>query len=83
MFIVSICLREFLDVIESMGLEQHVKMPTHKGGHILDLLITREIDTGIISGTPRIGRFISDHAAVISHMHKLCKTIGCYREDLI
>ena len=30
----------FLDLLESMGLQQHVDVPTHKSGHTLDLIIT-------------------------------------------
>lgn len=31
---------KFLDLLESMGLEQHVNEPTHTYGHTLDLVIT-------------------------------------------
>ena len=33
---------EFLDTLESMGLKQHVNVPTHELGHTLDLVITRQ-----------------------------------------
>ena len=33
----SVCLKELL---ESMGLQQHVNDPTHESGHTLDLIIT-------------------------------------------
>lgn len=32
---------EFLDLLESMRLMQHVDVPTHEQGHTLDLVITR------------------------------------------
>ena len=32
---------EFLDLLASLGLKQHVIGPTHEGGHTLDLVITR------------------------------------------
>ena len=35
---------EFLDLLVSMGLKQHVKASTHEGGHTLDLVTTREHD---------------------------------------
>ena len=38
------CVR-FLDLLESMGLQQHVDVPTHKSGHTLDPIITRRADT--------------------------------------
>lgn len=31
---------KFMDLLESVGLEQHVRGPTHTHGHILDLVIT-------------------------------------------
>ena len=34
----------FWDLLDSMGLVQHVKRPTHEKGHILDLIITRQCD---------------------------------------
>ena len=36
--------RVFSDLPTSMGLKQHVTVPTHTSGHTLDLLITREHD---------------------------------------
>ena len=35
---------KFLDLLESLGLEQHVTEPTHIRGHTLDLVITRKIE---------------------------------------
>ena len=29
----------FLELLETMGLQQHVVMPTHESGHTLDLII--------------------------------------------
>ena len=31
--------RAFLDLLSSMGLKQHVNVPTHVSGHTLDLMI--------------------------------------------
>ena len=36
---------KFLDLLESLGLEQHVAEPTHIFGHRLDLVITRRTET--------------------------------------
>ena len=44
----------FLDMLESMGLIQHVNVPTHKHGHVLDLVITRQCDS-IILHEPKVG----------------------------
>ena len=40
-----------LDLLECMGLAQHVITPTHRSGHTLDLIITRDLD-GLVQTTP-------------------------------
>ena len=55
------------DLLESVGLRQHVKKSTHNNGHILDLIITRFTDS-TISKEPQVDRFISDHSSVICHV---------------
>ena len=52
------------DLLNSMGLVQHVKRPTHIHGHTLDLIITRQADD-IVDGEPLPERHFSDHATVI------------------
>ena len=52
------------DLLNSMGLVQHVKRPTHIHGHTLDLIITRQADD-IVDGEPLPERYFSDHAVVI------------------
>ena len=64
----------FLDVLESLGLQQHVNDPTHIHGHTLDLVITRIADN-IIQEKPHVDRYFSDHASV------LCKLV-CYKPRL-
>ena len=44
---------KFLDLLESLGLKQHVTEPTHIFDHRLDL-----------GSTPRSGRYLSHHSAV-------------------
>ena len=61
---------EFLDLLPSLGLKQHVIGPTHEGGHTLDLVITRQYDQ-VIKSAPLIDRFISDHAAVLCQLHSV------------
>ncbi|XP_068713260.1 uncharacterized protein [Montipora foliosa] len=58
---------EFLDLLASLGLKQHVIGPTHEGGHTLDLVITRQYDQ-VIKSAALIDRFISDHAAVLCQL---------------
>lgn len=59
--------RKFLDLIDSLGLKQHVDKPTHIHLHTLDLVITRTTST-IIQSVPRVDRYFSDHACVIGHL---------------
>ena len=54
----------FLDVLESLGLQQHVNDSTHIHGHTLDLIITRTAEK------PHVDRYFSDHASV------LCKLVS-------
>ena len=54
---------KFSDLLESLGLVQHVEHATHVHGYTLDLIISRKSDTTIY-GAPGIDRFLSDHGAV-------------------
>ena len=53
----------FLSTLDSADLRQHVKFPTHKYGHTLDLLISRAT-SNIISTVEWTIPFISDHYAI-------------------
>ena len=57
----------FLGLLESMGLQQHVDVPTHKYGHTLDLIITRRADS-LLSTNPIADCLFSDHFTVISDL---------------
>ena len=52
------------NIIESFDLIQHVEKPTHKSGHMLDLIITRSCDTDFIRNIEVGTATISDHCAV-------------------
>ena len=54
---------KFLDLLESLRLEQHVTEPTHIFGHRLDLVITRRTET-LLGSTLCSCRYLSDHSAV-------------------
>ena len=54
---------KFHDLLESLGLEQHVTKSTHIHGHILDLVITRKTEN-IIPFPPRSCSYFSDHTSV-------------------
>ena len=60
--------RAFLDLLVSMGLKQHVNVPTHVSGHTLDLMITREHDL-VISCVPVADQYLSDHASVLCSLN--------------
>ena len=52
----------FLSLIESFDLKQHINSPTHKHGHTLDLIITRNASSILSSTTHE--PFLSDHSAI-------------------
>ena len=54
---------KFADLLESVGLQQHVKGSTHKESHTLDHIITRCSEI-VLSAPPKVDWFISDHASV-------------------
>lgn len=56
--------RKLIYLLESYGLQQHVTSPSHKHDHTLDLIVTRQSHQ-LLGNTPRISRYISDHATVL------------------
>ena len=58
---------KFLDLLECMGLTQHVITPTHRSGHTLDFIITRDLD-GLVQSSPISDSFLSDHCTVLSEL---------------
>ena len=50
----------FIDMMEAMGLQQHVTYPTHKSDNILDLVFTELITQRHIKDLS-CGSFVSDH----------------------
>jgi exonuclease III len=54
--------KEFMEIIQSHGLKQHVKDPTHKAGGILDLILSRPSDS--LVKNVRVGDLFSDHKFV-------------------
>ena len=51
----------FLDLLDSLNLEQHVHSVTQVTGHTLDLIITHKMDN-IIECLPVSDCFLSDHS---------------------
>ena len=54
---------KFMEPSQTLDHTQHVKQPTHKGNHILDLIITRSEDS-IVRHISVIDPAVSDHYAV-------------------
>ena len=55
---------QFLQIIESFGLKQHVNVPTHVAGHILDLVFTRE-DCDFLSCVPKVHFMMTSHSTIL------------------
>lgn len=55
---------KFLDLLQSMGLQQHVEFPTHVSGNTFDLVITRNVDS-ILGSLPQPDRCFSDHMTIL------------------
>ena len=51
---------KFLELIETVGLQQHVITPTHETAHTLDLIISRQCEN-LVKTTPVSDYHISDH----------------------
>ena len=63
-----------LEILESMGLHQHVNQPTHERGHILDLIITRQCDD-LLDGLPTTDYLFSDHFSVLCNLKRAKPTL--------
>ena len=58
----------FMNLITSAGLAQHVYGPTHKKGHTVDLILTRDTDN-FVSNVITTSYLPSDHSAVICNLN--------------
>nr|XP_054757263.1 uncharacterized protein LOC129263376 [Lytechinus pictus] len=56
--------RSFLNGVEALGFKQHINRPTHKAGHTLDLVLSRNSED-IISQHSILPSLPSDHSAII------------------
>ena len=56
---------KLLDLLDWLGLCQHVTQSTHEFGHTIDLIITRQSDS-IIHGSPTTDHLFSDHLTVLT-----------------
>ena len=55
---------QFLDLLSSMGLHQHIDFLTHISGNTLDLLISRTLNSNLIQDV-RPGTYFSDHCLAL------------------
>ena len=60
--------RQFLDLLDSFDLVQHVREKTHANGHTLDLVISNAMDH-FVNDVKTTDPVISDHLAVHSTLH--------------
>ena len=57
----------FLDLLTAFGLQNHVKFPTHKSEHTLDLILKECISSlSVKDSIP--GLYLSDHISVVLHL---------------
>ena len=64
--------KQFVDILDGFGLQQHVKGPTHKKGHTLDLIITRLVmgpDDALVQRVKVRDPCIADHFTVHCELH--------------
>jgi len=54
----------FLDLLSSMGLHQHIDFPSHISGNTLDLLISRTLNSNLIQDV-RPGTYFSHHCLAL------------------
>ena len=55
---------KFQDMMEAIGLQQHVTQMTHKSGNILDLVFT-DYQSKISVTNLKVSSFISDHVSTV------------------
>lgn len=66
---------KFLDLLETLGLIQHVTTPTHSSGHILDHVVTRSC-SDLFLQTPCTTIFISDRYVIETAMAFPCPELS-------
>ena len=55
---------KLLSILESFGLTQHVNVPTHVAGQILELVIKRE-NCALLACSPQVHYVISSHSTIL------------------
>ena len=52
--------KNFAEILQTYGLQQHIQVPTHESGNTLDLIIPRS-NSDITISSPRAAVALSDH----------------------
>ena len=68
----SVDASRFSDCVNSVGMVMHVRGPTHKKGHTLDIVLTRSADEHLIRNVTVADMGLSDHYAV-SYILNICQ----------
>ncbi len=68
----------FIDILNSIGVRQHVSEPTHCQNHTLDLILSHGIDVNGVEVLQQ-SDYISDHRLVLCKLHiaKAVNTTPC------
>ena len=59
----------FLSLLEAFNLRQHVTQATHRAGHFLDLIISRNDDNGFLQSVKVHDSSMSDHFTVMCSLN--------------
>ncbi|XP_061186395.1 uncharacterized protein LOC133194455 [Saccostrea echinata] len=74
--------QNFLNSLDEFGLKQHVDEPTHKRGHILDLVITRESNNLLFSKPEVKDSLLCDLRGNVSGDHKgICTVLNVSKPE--
>ncbi len=73
----------FIDILNSIGVRQHLSGPTHFRNHTLDLLLSHGIDVNGVEVLQQSDD-ISDHYLVLCKLHiaKAVNSTPCYRRTI-
>ena len=71
--------RRFTSLLDAANLCNHVKSPTHKSGHTLDLVVTGEND-GLVSKLSTDESLPSDHRSIICSLSPPVKRVALLRK---
>ena len=73
--------RPFTDLLKAAGMTQHVTQPTHRHGHILDFVISRQCDASL-QDVEVLPRCVSDHHAITCQPQMAKTCAGCQENAL-